>query len=548
MIWRTKRAVKTLFIVYIVTQINKFVDAFFFYLHSPSQLISRMNHLREELLSPVDSNDQFITFDLSPSEPSLPKDFKPLIIHMFRAYHDTRLVADRTRVTALLLVENSAVSHISSPDRPQLQELFCLVNETNVKALVHKMGIMYKFQYKGAIFGEFILRCEINTTQPVENFQIVWNKQRSPVLPVEQISRPREKRALGFCGSNWYHIRGQESTSVSTLIEWFEYHKYMGVEKFHVRVSTEEGAAMAPEALSLVQLYREMGVVELQPAITIPTPSGNHSFFSPDDDYPSSTPLSVESQLWVKSQSLQLVGLNDCLHRNMFKYQHILIIDTDELLVTDRIVPKALTQLVQNVTESTGLIANLRFRERRFYKNCDQFVNTTQSPLVEFNGSLVKQTNLLKFKSYAKSYLDSADSKTWRNPNAKSIICPEVCAMTSAHRCTQTLEEYSLNQARSTMKRGTLQIRQVNDKIEKQRRRNIYFLDPRHFGVHHYRQVDGVRDKGIPPKEMIAQYCEKVRHKSANWELGRANMRGVVEIGHNIQYMEHVLGVSQIRT
>ena len=50
MIWRTKRAVKTLFIVYIVTQINKFVDAFFFYLHSPSQLISRMNHLREELL------------------------------------------------------------------------------------------------------------------------------------------------------------------------------------------------------------------------------------------------------------------------------------------------------------------------------------------------------------------------------------------------------------------------------------------------------------------------------------------------------------------
>ena len=54
----------------------------------------------------------------------------------------------------------------------------------------------------------------------------------------------------------------------------FEYHKYMGVEKFHVRVSTEEGAAMAPEALSLVQLYREMGVVELQPAITIPTPSG----------------------------------------------------------------------------------------------------------------------------------------------------------------------------------------------------------------------------------------------------------------------------------
>ena len=120
----------------------------------------------------MDSNDQFITFDLSPSEPSLPKDFKPLIIHMFRAYHDTRLVADRTRVTALLLVENSAVSHISSPDRPQLQEMFCLVNETNVKALVHKMGIMYKFQYKGAIFGEFILRCEINTTQPVENFQV----------------------------------------------------------------------------------------------------------------------------------------------------------------------------------------------------------------------------------------------------------------------------------------------------------------------------------------------------------------------------------------
>ena len=52
-----------------------------------------------------------------------------------------------------------------------------------------------------------------------------------------------------------------------------------------------------------------------------------------------------EGEIWSASQTLQLAALNDCLYRNMFKYERIAIMDTDELLVPHNLVENGLVKL-----------------------------------------------------------------------------------------------------------------------------------------------------------------------------------------------------------
>ncbi|XP_075248547.1 uncharacterized protein LOC142341471 [Convolutriloba macropyga] len=542
MIQKLRRSFRTFLICCVLFIISNLLDDIV--VHPPSAFFL-MNRFQRRFQPPKDTPaaNQFIRFELTnPILPNnshtFPRDFRPLIVHLFSAFHDNREIDNRTRITALVVVENCAIRGVGSKNRDELGSLWCRVGSSTVKAEWAHLGNMYKFMHGGRVFGEFMIRCEVAAAdRNVKKFTICLESQQcSPELPVEEIKRPMVKKELGFCGSNWYHIQGQESSSVSNLIEWFEYHHYMGVEGFHVRVSTdiEAGTSISIQAQALIEYYKNMGIAHVRPAIAIPKPSPGGRFRR---QHRMDVTALIQSEMWIKSQSLQLVAINDCFYRNMFTYEHIAIIDTDELLVPEHIYPKGLADLVRNVTLKKGKTANMRFKERRFYKNCHQYLNQTKP--FKYNGTFVKQSNLLKYKSYAKAYMESADSFQWRTPNAKSVISPEHCCMITAHRCIRFFEEQALE---SEKKKG-LDQGKFNKKLRHIRIHHNFALDQRRYGVHHYRQVDGLRDKGVAPRRKIAQYCEKIAKKSINWDLSSSNLDSVVEIGKQIQYMERMLGV-----
>ena len=69
-----------------------------------------------------------------------------------------------------------------------------------------------------------------------------------------------------------------------------------------------------------------------------------------------------QGELWVKAQSLQLIALNDCLFRNMYMYEHIAIMDTDELVVPQFIRPNGIPYLIR--------CANFNFINNFTVHNC----------------------------------------------------------------------------------------------------------------------------------------------------------------------------------
>ena len=144
--------------------------------------------------------------------------------------------------------------------------------------------------------------------------------------------------------------------------------------------------------------------------------------FSPSD----LTNMSVSEQ-WVFSQALQLITLNDCLYRNMFTYNRIAILDTDELIVPDTIAPNGLKTLLKSMSTILKLFrftfwflvfrkveeqqqlrsVNVRIRERRFYTNCDSFLNL-KSGSKSAKSSVKRMTNLIKYDTYASEFLVSS--------------------------------------------------------------------------------------------------------------------------------------------
>ena len=51
----------------------------------------------------------------------------------------------------------------------------------------------------------------------------------------------------------------------------FEYHRYLGVSKFHLRVATgDDGGAFPPDKMTLLKYYEEIGVAEIRPMFDVP--------------------------------------------------------------------------------------------------------------------------------------------------------------------------------------------------------------------------------------------------------------------------------------
>ncbi|XP_075247441.1 uncharacterized protein LOC142340632 [Convolutriloba macropyga] len=452
-----------------------------------------------------------------------PKISDQLRVHVLSTYHDTRYTLDSSSyLVAFLLIENCEkpkriAQESNLPFRPELKSLKCVIgNGFDLKSEVSRLGAFFQFDYLGQDFCQIFMRCSIESKYSgadVSAYKLKFLNQTSiDSLPVTPMKRDwANRQSIGFCGSNWYHIKGQTVTDPQHLIEWFEHHRYLGVSKFHLRVFSDELSSLTSETLKIINFYQKSGLVDVLPGLPAPTVTKRPKTSN-------MTNLS-SGQIWQRSQSLQLMVLNDCLYRNMFKYDWILISDPDEFIVTPVINQTFLTGHLRGFQKwLLKDTPNISFRERRFYTNCE----ISQQNL-SFNH--ISASYLTKHRNFTKQFKIDAKRKKWRVSRGKSLISGVNCLRVSAHACERNLDYVA---------------QQRNESIFTRSKRHLLHLEK--FAIHHYRQVNGVRGGGERANQnQLRQFCSEINARSQQWKVNRNNLEGLMEIGNRVKVVKKLL-------
>ena len=151
----------------------------------------------------------------------------------------------------------------------------------------------------------------LETLIPVEHVTTVLVKKKSVAICVKAIWGPVDARKL---------------------VEWVEFHRLVGVEKFTFYDINVYGAA--PKVL---QYYADLGILDIidfQFAEFILDKQTTK--VSKEDNRETSDHEKVYNQL---RDQLYLVSINDCLYRNMADFEHVAVLDINEYLVPPYNIP-----------------------------------------------------------------------------------------------------------------------------------------------------------------------------------------------------------------
>ena len=186
------------------------------------------------------------------------------------------------------------------------------------------VGINKYLPSKG-IFEEYIIQCRLPTNQSIPSHVSVVAHAcvaSTILVPVEVPQKPQHTINFGICVAPSF---GKIHTEV--MVEWFELHKILGVKEFNIyNVSLDESMG------SVLQYYISSGDLILHHMSPI---------------------IPTTDDLTAYMNSLPI--LNHCLFTNMYRYEHIVIVDFDEFITPKGKKNTTYPQLVKYINEHYNL-------------------------------------------------------------------------------------------------------------------------------------------------------------------------------------------------
>lgn len=167
----------------------------------------------------------------------------------------------------------------------------------------------------------FIITCKIPRVKGFErgtaptSVSIVESKCDSVTNNLRVINhRPEKKERFAVCVKGLDFL--YEDMSVR-LVEWLELLRLLGASKVFLY-----DLEVHPNITKVIDFYRGQGLVELT-KITLP---GNQP------NLPGFRHLYLKKKLTFKRQN-ELIPYNDCLYRNLYSYEHVALLDIDEIIM-----------------------------------------------------------------------------------------------------------------------------------------------------------------------------------------------------------------------
>ncbi len=236
------------------------------------------------------------------------------------------------------------------------------------------------------------------TFDPVpENPSTEWILQN--MLPVEHFQRPAAPVALGACVSVMYG-----TVDPYRLVEWMEMMKLLGVKKV-----AAYNQSVDPAASRVLNHYRDQGYVDI---------------WQMDPNY---LPAEASGEIRWRTP----LSITDCLYRYMFRFNRMMPLDVDEL-----IVPKTTKTLLDLIDKLEQLDQKNKVADHRVHYMfvCSYFpVNSLD---VRVNPDLTEKnyTTILRHRQRLSRF----------NPtHRKSIMIPTRCLTVRNHYCYVILPQFT---------------------------------------------------------------------------------------------------------
>ena len=261
---------------------------------------------------------------------------------------------------------------------------------------------------------EYIILCRVPTNQFTPSYVSVVAKECVPsniLVPVTFPQKPEHTVDFGICVAPSF---GKIHTEV--MVEWFELHKILGVQEFNIY-----NVSMDDSIVPVLQYYISSGDLILH----------NISPIIPTTD-----------DLTAYMNSLPV--LNHCLFTNMYRYEHVVIVDFDEFITPKGKQTKTYTELISVINQKYDFPktwTSLTFHNEFFFydypldSNQPYYLPVLQRRL-RYNTSTISQ--------YPKSMLNPRNCMTAGNHNCMSafpdtkdniIIAAEIATNHHYRRC-----------------------------------------------------------------------------------------------------------------
>lgn len=277
--------------------------------------------------------------------------------HLYGAYLDVR-TSNRLGPTVRIL---GMIDRLEPKVKTHCQLWFSDAKEPVLSKVLEYKYIWYKKwgNYKQGLFQPYLLACQLPKShwgsvpssvsiveQPCDtatsNLRVIYNK------PAEG----EEKKKFAVC------VKGldfpDDDLSVR-LIEWIELLTTLGADKIFLY-----NLEVHPNVTKVLEHYTSQGKVDVTP-ISLPGHQPN---------LPVLQHMYLKSKLNNKRQN-ELIPYNDCLYRNMYRYEYVALLDIDEVIMPikhnnwaemmDEVVKASLK--VKNETRASWNFRNVYFMD-----------------------------------------------------------------------------------------------------------------------------------------------------------------------------------------
>lgn len=237
--------------------------------------------------------------------------------YLYGAYYD-----NRWRGGVLPMIRILAMIDRISPPPTLCQIWFDRISVPIISPATYIYGWYNKWgNYKDGFLQPYIITCKIPRIKGLPkdfyptSVSLVENRCSKASNNLRIINnRPEQKQEFAVCvkGLDFLH----EDLSVR-LVEWIELLRLLGAQKIFLYE-----LEIHPNITKVLNYYQETGLVELT-KITLPGHQPN---------LPGFRHLYLKNKLTNKRQN-ELIPYNDCLYRNLYSYNYVVLLDIDEVIM-----------------------------------------------------------------------------------------------------------------------------------------------------------------------------------------------------------------------
>ena len=318
---------------------------------------------------------------------------KNKVVLVNSAFYDDRLIGGQLPSLRILTVSDVTAS----------SKLYCYVWYPGVTsafiARVSLFTIKWKrknpenidqYLHSKQFFVEYIMSCQLPTNQFAPRYVSIVLDECSAsdiLVPVTVPQKSNHTIDFGVCvAASYGHV------DIATVVQWFELHKMLGVKEFNIY-----NVSVSSSMKEVLQYYTSTGDLTL-----------HHM-----------SPIIPKSDDWTTYMN-SLPTLNHCFFTNMYRYEHVIIVDLDEFITPKGSENINYTILVHNIKQkyklgkkwTTVVFANEYF----FY---DYSPDKTQPNYLPFLRQRLRKATTPFFK------------------RVKSMSNPRMCMFVGNHECVK---------------------------------------------------------------------------------------------------------------